>query len=172
MDTMTLTKTVGAFCGSLLIFLLASWAADSLFHVGGGHGGEQAQAFTVPVDGAEEAPAEEVVEVAFADVYAAADPAAGEKVFAKCKSCHKLEAGANATGPSLHGVVGRAVQSIEGFKYSGALAATGADVWSPENLYAFLENPKAYAGGTSMSFAGLAKPADRANLIAYLDTIR
>lgn len=172
LDTMTFTKIVGGLCGSLLIFLLGNWAADALYATGGGHGGhgeegEHHAGYIIETDVGGGA-AEEEVEVDFATLMAAADPGAGEKVFKKCKACHKTEDGANATGPFLYGIVGRAIGGVDGFKYSGALGALG-DSWTPEALNAFLENPKATAPGTSMSFKGLGKPEDRANLIAYLD---
>lgn len=167
-DTMTMTKVVGALCGSLLVLLLGKWAAEELYHMGGGHGGDVAQAYVIDTGAEEPAAEEETVDLAA--VLAAGDAAAGEKVFAKCSACHKLEAGANATGPYLHGVVGRPVGAASGFgAYSGALSAV-ADVWTPENLYAFLENPRGYAPGNKMSFAGLKKSDERANLIAYLAT--
>lgn len=168
-DTMTFTKTLGALCGSLLIFLLANWAAESLYKTGGGHGEHAEQAYVIDT-GEGEAAKEEVVEVAFADILAAADADKGAKVFGKCKACHKLEEGANSTGPSLYGVVGRPVGSAEGFGYSGKLKAA-ADVWTPENLNEFLTSPKGFAPGTAMSFAGLRKIEDRANVIAYLDSL-
>ncbi|WP_212524890.1 cytochrome c family protein [Actibacterium sp. MT2.3-13A] len=168
-DTMTFTKTLGALCGSLLIFLLAGWAAESLYSIGGGHGEHAEQAYVIDTGEAEGA-GEEVAEVAFADVLAAADPEKGAKVFGKCKACHKLEDGANSTGPFLYGVVGREVESAAGFGYSGKLKAA-ADVWTPENLNHFLENPKGFAPGTAMSFAGLKKIEDRADVIAYLDSL-
>ena len=168
-DTMTFTKTLGALCGSLLIFLLAGWAAESLYHMGGGHGEHAEQAYVIDT-GEGEAAEEEVVEVAFADILAAADVEKGAKVFGKCKACHKLEQGANSTGPYLYGVVGREVDAAEGYGYSGKLKEA-ADVWTPENLNHFLENPKGFAPGTAMSFAGLRKIEDRANVIAYLDSL-
>lgn len=169
MDTMTATKTVGAFCGSLLIFLLGGWAAESLYHISeSGHGDEHHQAYTI--DTGEDDQVEEVAEVSFEEVYADADPSAGERVWGKCRACHKLEAGANSTGPYLLGVVGRPVQAAEGFNYSGALAEV-VEVWTPENLNHYLENPRGFAPGNSMSFAGLPKVEDRANLIAYLESI-
>ena len=122
---------------------------------------------SIEVGGGEESGAAE--EVDFAALLAAADPAKGEKVFGKCRACHKLEAGANATGPYLHGVVGRAVDAATGYSYSGALEQV-AQEWTPENLNGFLENPKAYAPGTTMGFAGLKSAEERANLIAYLAT--
>lgn len=170
-DTMTLTKTVGALCGTLLIFLMGNWAAESIYSMGGGHGDEHAQGYVIDT-GAEEGgdAASADAGPSFGELLLAADASKGEKVFGKCKACHKLEKGENATGPYLYDVVGRTVDTAEGFGYSGALEAV-ADVWTPKNLYAFLENPKGYAPGTTMGFAGLSKSEDRVNLIAYLDEV-
>ena len=168
-DTMTFTKILGSFCGALLIFLLGQWAAESLYHTAaGGHGDEYQQGYVI--DTGEDEGAEEVVDEgpSFAELYASADVGKGERVFNKCKACHKLEVGANGTGPYLHGVVGREVAAAEGFGYSGSLVEV-ADVWTPQELSAFLENPQGYAPGTSMGFAGLNKIEDRVNVIAYLD---
>lgn len=175
-DTMTLTKAVGAVCGSFLIFLLSGWAADTLYTVGapaesGGENGEGGvpQAYSIEV-AASETPGETAEDGPdFATLMASADAAAGEKVFGKCKACHKVD-GTDGTGPHLNGVVDRAKASISGFAYSEALAGMAADTWTPENLNGFLTNPKGYAPGTKMSFAGLPKPEDRANLIAWLAT--
>ena len=172
-DTMTITKIVAGLCGALLFFLLGNWAAGTLYGSGEGEGyGEEEQAaYVIETDdegSGDEAAADEGPSVA--DMLAEADIAKGAKVFSKCKACHKLEKGANATGPYLYGVVGRAVDAAEGYKYSGSLEAV-ADVWTPENLFAFLENPKGFAPGTKMGFSGLKKPADRANVIAYLDSL-
>jgi len=169
-DTMTLTKTLGGLCGALLIYLLGAWVADALYHTGGGHGDEHAQAYVIDT-GEGDAQAEEVVEVSFADVLAEADVEKGAKVFGKCKACHKVDFGANGTGPYLTDVVGRAVGTAEGFTaYSGKLSEA-ADVWTPEHLNDFLTKPKSFAPGTTMSFAGLKKIEDRANVIAYLQSL-
>jgi cytochrome c2 len=167
-DTMTLTKTAGAFCGALLIFLLGNWAAESIYSMGGGHGEDHAQGYVI--DTGEDEAAEEVADAApdMAAIFASADASKGERVFNKCKACHALEDGANGVGPYLYDVVGRDVGAVDGFSYSGALSEA-ADVWTAENLYAFLENPAGYAPGTSMGFAGLGKSEDRANVIAYMD---
>jgi len=99
---------------------------------------------------------------------AAADPAAGEKVFGKCKSCHTIEAGGpNRVGPNLHNVVGNKVAAHSDFAYSSAMSGLGG-TWTYENLDHFLANPKAFAPGTKMTFAGLAKATDRAEVISYL----
>lgn len=167
-DTMTITKAGGALCGAFLVFLLGKWVAESLYHTGaGGHGGEEmAQAYTVDTGegGSEAAAAEEGPD--FATVFAAADAAKGEKVFGKCKACHKVD-GTNGTGPHLDGVVNRAVASIADFGYSDGMKAHGGN-WDPEALNAFLADPKGVVAGTKMSFAGLPKVEDRANVIAYL----
>ena len=114
--------------------------------------------------------AEEVVEVSFDEMMAAADVEKGAKVFKKCSACHKLEDGANGTGPFLYGVVDRPVGSAAGFGYSAAISGLGGD-WTAERLSEFLTKPSAFASGTTMSFAGLSKASDRVNLIAYLDTL-
>jgi cytochrome c len=173
-DTMTMTKAVGAVCGSLLVLMLASWAGDGLYTVGGkGHGGahgeegELAQAYTIDT-GEEAAPAEgEAETIDVAAILAAGDAAAGEAVFKKCGSCHKLD-GSDGVGPHLNGVVGRNHAAAAGYAYSEANLALAAELWTPEALFGFLENPKKYMPGTKMAFAGLPKPEDRANVIAYL----
>ncbi|WP_188482221.1 c-type cytochrome [Marivita lacus] len=168
LDTMTFTKIVGSLCGALLIFLLGKWAAETLYHVGGDHG--EAVAVYVIETGEDEAETEEAVaEVNFDTLLETADASAGERQWGKCRACHVLEAGENRAGPYLYNVVGRDVGIAEGFNYSGALSEV-ADVWTVENLYRFIENPRGWAPGTSMGFAGLSDSEDRANLIAYLAT--
>ncbi len=165
MNTMEITKYVGAFCGSLLVFLLISTMAGAIFD----RTSEDVVAFALEDPegdaAAEAAPAEEVDVAA---LVAVADAGAGEGQFRKCAACHKLD-GANGVGPHLDGVLGRPIASVDGFNYSAALAGIDAN-WDPEHLYAFLQSPKGYAPGTAMAFAGLPKSEDRANLIAFLAT--
>lgn len=97
------------------------------------------------------------------------DAVAGEKVFIQCKSCHVVEPGVNRVGPSLHGVVGRTAGSVEGFRYSPANKNSGL-VWTEEQLFTYLENPRKTVPGTYMAFAGLKEPQKRADVIAYLKT--
>lgn len=168
-DTMTLTKLMGGFCGAFLVFLLGGFGAEFIYHEAEHKGDDHHQAYTIDTGG-DEGEAEEVVEVAFADVFAAADPGEGPALFRKCSACHKVEKGENGAGPYLFNVVGRPVGTAEGFSaYSGALSEA-ADVWTPENLNAFLENPKGFASGTTMNFAGFKDIEDRANIIAWLAT--
>ena len=173
-DTMTLTKIVGGVCGALLIFLFGNWASQSIYGFGeAGHGEGQELAYSV--EGAEvesEAAADEgAVEPPFTEVFATADAAEGEKVFGKCKSCHAID-GKDKTGPHLNGIVGRNHGASEGFKYSDAMMALSAEIWTEEAIYTFLKNPKVSMPGTKMGFAGLAKPEDRANVVAYLATLK
>ncbi|WP_370276695.1 c-type cytochrome [Roseovarius indicus] len=168
-DTMTFTKIVGGLCGALLIFLMGKWAAELIYHGAGGHGEDHAQGYVIETgDDGSEGDSEADSGPSFAQLFVEADTGKGERVFNKCKACHSLEEGDNGTGPYLHGVVGRDVGSVDGFSYSGSLVAV-ADVWTPENLSHFLENPAGYAPGTAMGFSGLGSIEDRANLIAFLD---
>jgi cytochrome c len=166
MNTMTVTKVVAAFCGALLVFLLGNWAAGSLYTMDGIEEGKAVYA----IETAESEVTAEVALISFDEMMAAADVAKGAKLFKKCAACHKLEDGANATGPFLYAVVGRAIGSVAGFGYSSALTDIGGD-WTLEELDAFLTKPSAYAPGTKMSFSGLKKPEDRVDLIAFLDSL-
>ena len=101
---------------------------------------------------------------------AAAAPAKGEATFAKCKSCHTIDAGgANGIGPNLNGTMGKAVGGHAGFAYSDDLKKVGGS-WDWAKMDAWLKSPKAMAAGTKMTFAGLSDGAERANVIAYLNT--
>ena len=97
----------------------------------------------------------------------AGDAAAGEKVFRKCKSCHYVDKEKNKTGPHLVNLIGRTAGSIDGYKYSKAMAGSGL-IWDEATLAGFLAKPKSYLKGTKMAFAGLKKDSDIANVIAYL----
>ena len=98
-------------------------------------------------------------------------PAAGEGAFRKCYSCHALEPGKNdLEGPTLYGIVGRGIAAEKEFDYSPALRqfAQGNPVWTEELVDRFAADPEALVPGTSMAFAGMRDPAERAALIAYL----
>ncbi len=105
---------------------------------------------------------------------AAGDPAAGKKVFNKCKACHFADKEKNKVGPYLKGVMGRKAAAVESFKYSEAMKAKGAEglVWTEENLKAYLAAPKKFVPGNKMAFAGLKKDKDIADVIAYLKSVQ
>lgn len=100
---------------------------------------------------------------AFAD----GDAARGEKKFGDCAACHKLEAGANNVGPSLHGIFGRKAAEVADFRYSPAIKRS-AIVWTPEMIDKFISDPQGLVPGNRMPYAGMASAGDRADLIAYL----
>ena len=102
---------------------------------------------------------------------AAGDAAAGEQLFKKCAICHSPQAGVNKIGPSLFGIVGRKSATIETFNYSDAMKAANK-TWDEATLDTYLTDPKALVPGTKMIFPGFKDPADRANVIAYLATLK
>lgn len=112
-----------------------------------------------------------VLQVATAATATAADPAAGQKVFAVCKACHQVgEKAKNGVGPILNGVVGRPAGSVEGFKYSDAMKASGI-TWDEAALDEYLKDPKGKVPGNKMAYAGLKDDTKRADVIAYLSQI-
>jgi cytochrome c len=97
------------------------------------------------------------------------DAARGEARFQDCAPCHKLEAGANNVGPSLHGIFTRKAGEIVDFRYSPAMKRSGI-AWTPETLEKFISDPQAVVSGNRMPYAGMASADDRADLIAYLQS--
>lgn len=104
--------------------------------------------------------------------HADGDAAKGEKIYVKCKTCHDIDKGVNKVGPSLKGLVGRKAAAVPDFKYSEAMIAKGAEgvVWDEATLTVYLPDPKAFVPKTKMVFAGLKKPEDIEDLIAFLKT--
>jgi len=120
----------------------------------------------VVLDGEDAAEAEKPI----AFYLATADAAKGEQVFKKCAACHNADpGGANALGPGLHGVVGKAIAAKAGFAYSPALKGVGGS-WGWDNLSAWLANPKKFVAQNKMTFAGLSNPQDRADVMAFLNS--
>jgi len=95
------------------------------------------------------------------------DPVRGEARFQECAACHKLEAGANEVGPSLHGLFTRKAGELADFRYSPAMKRSGI-VWTPETLEKYIADPQATVPANRMPYAGMASASDRADLIAYL----
>ena len=94
---------------------------------------------------------------------------AGEKIFAKCASCHSIDAGgANGVGPNLHGIMGSNVGAKAGFAYSGAMSGYGG-TWGWDEMNEWLKKPSSYIEGTKMAFAGLRKIEDRAAVALYMN---
>ena len=174
MDSFELNKIFGAILGTLLFVMGVGFLAEAIYHPIEGRGpGYALPAAEEAGHGDEaEAPVEAVTPLPV--LLASADAAQGLSAAKKCTSCHNFGEGQdNKSGPLLWDVVGRPEGSHAGFAYSDALLAhNGAgDVWSYENLDAFLAAPKVYAPGTKMTFAGIKDPVERANVLAYLQTL-
>jgi len=169
MSFFELNKIFGALLGTLAFALGLGIVSEILFT-------PEAPAkpgFDIAVQdaGAGGAAAPKAVEVPIEQLFATASVEKGATVAKKCAACHNFQEGAgNKVGPDLYGVVGRDVASAPGFAYSAAMKAKGG-AWSAEGLNAFLTNPKAAVPGTAMAFAGLPKAAERADLIAYLNSL-
>jgi cytochrome c len=95
------------------------------------------------------------------------DPVRGEARFQDCAACHRLEAGVNNVGPSLHDIFTRKAGELADFRYSSAMKRSGI-VWTPETLNTFISDPQALVPANRMPYAGMANASDRADLIAYL----
>jgi len=148
-----------------IIALGSSIVAGEVFHQ------ERPEEMGYPIEGVvEEGAGAEAAAKPIACYMAAADATAGQQVFAKCTACHNADkGGANALGPNLWDVIGEPVGKGKGFAFSDALAKHGG-TWDFQNLSDWLASPKKFAPGTKMTFAGLSKPEDRANVIAFLNS--
>lgn len=117
------------------------------------------------------AEAADAAPVDIATLLAKADAAAGQALSKKCAACHDFtKGGPNKVGPNLHGIVGKKAGGAAGFAYSDAMKAHGA--WTEQALSDFLTKPSKAVPGTKMAFAGISKAEERANLIAYLKTLK
>jgi cytochrome c len=104
---------------------------------------------------------------------AQADPARGQQLARSCVQCHTFEAGgANRIGPNLHGVMERNIAAVPGYQYSPALLAHQGEHWDIEGLNVFMTRPQQFARGTKMAFPGVPRPQDRADIAAYLQTLK
>jgi cytochrome c len=169
MDSFELNKVLGALLGTCLVLLALNIAANALFspHTPAKPGYEVAVQ-EEPAGGAtggEQAPADEPLPVRLAS----ADVARGETSSKKCAACHTFGKGEpNRVGPNLWGVVGRQKASEAGFNYSAAMKAQKGN-WTLEDLDKYLTNPRAVVPGTNMTFAGIPRGKERADLLAFLN---
>jgi cytochrome c len=161
-------KIIGAGLATVFVILVVREGTALIYHT------EMPEKMGYFVDAPEEA-AGPAAEVALAPdwgtVLPTADLAAGEAAFARCKSCHTIEAGGpNGIGPNLFGVAGRATASHAGFAYSDAMTAHAGTnpTWTLDQLDQFLTAPGRHVPGTKMSFAGIRDTQTRVNLIAWL----
>lgn len=174
MDGNEINKIAGAFLGTVTLAMGVGFLSGGLVHQKPikKAGYELPDAAAAPAAGAGAAAAVAVAPIA--ERLAAADVKKGETASKKCVSCHQFnEGGKNGQGPVLWDIVYRQKGGAAGFNYSNALKerAGKSEKWEYAALDAFLANPKGYLPGTSMSYAGISRPDERADLIAYLRTL-
>ena len=172
MDSFEFNKIPAAVLVTILVIIGIKEIANEIFHV------QKPKQSAYKIEGVETATTTttEVAKVEeklapITPMLASASVDDGKNVFKKCAACHSVEkGGANKIGPALWSVVNRKVGSHEGFKYSSALQGYGKN-WTFEELNGFLNAPLKYIKGTKMAFAGLKKDSERANVIAYLNSL-
>ena len=175
MDGFELNKFAAGVILALLVGMVASMVSKSIVHP------KMLEKNVLEISGAEDASVEAGAGAVAAPqeaepiqpLLATASVENGEKLAKKyCTQCHSFESGgAHKIGPNLWNAVGNKLAQKEGFTYSSAIKAMDAE-WSYENLNKFLFKPRSFVSGTKMSFAGLAKVQDRADVISYLRTLR
>jgi len=170
MNSFELNKVLGALLGTCLVLVAMHIASGAIFapQAAAKPGYEIAIKEEQPQAGA--APAAPA-EVPIAEALASASPQRGAEIAKQCQACHNFQEGQGAKiGPDLYGVVDRKIASVAGFNYSAALKAKSGN-WDFDTLNTWLTKPSAYAPGTAMTFAGLSNEKQRADVIAYLDSL-
>jgi cytochrome c len=170
MNSFEINKILGAVLGTCLILLAVHITSGAIFtppvpaKPGYDIAVKQEQPAQQPSTAA---PAQQPIE----NLLASASVEHGAQVAKQCQICHNLQEGQGPkVGPDLYNVVGRPVASVPGFNYSAALKAKGG-TWTVEALNTWLTDPRADVPGTAMTFAGLPNEKQRADLIAYLNTL-
>ncbi len=170
-DPLFVNKVAGAVIGAGLIAMMTGFVSGKIYHPEM----PETPGFAIAADAAGSAPVQTAAvptgPVEIGPLLAAADIESGKKVARKCTSCHTFEQGGpNKIGPNLWNMVGAQPAAVEGFRYSSAMRGMEV-VWDFEELNKFLYRPRDYLPGTKMTYAGLRKDQDRADLIAYMRSL-
>jgi cytochrome c len=170
MDSFELNKVLGAVLGTCLFLLAINIAAGAIFApVKPAKPGYEIAVPEKP--GSEAKPQEQEPQVPIEQLLAKADIGRGENSAKKCAACHTFnKGGRNLVGPNLWGIVGRPKASEAGFNYSAAMKSKGGN-WTIDELNQFIHNPKGAVPGTNMTFGGIQRAGERADLIAYLNSL-
>jgi cytochrome c len=169
MNSFELNKILGAILGTCLITLALNIAAGAIFAPE--KPAKPGYAIAVEAQGEGDKTAAKAPDEPIEAMMASASVEKGHATAKQCQACHTFEKGGpNRVGPNLWGIVGRPRASEAGFNYSAAMKAKRG-TWTFGELYAFLANPRGYIPGTAMTFAGLSRGQQRADVIDYLHTL-
>lgn len=168
MQDLELNKIVASVLLAGIVAMTGGFVADFLYEEDKQPEQRGYEVEVVADDGKGDSGSTEKKEMNIAEFMAEADATKGAKTFAKCGACHSVDKGGpNKVGPNLYAIVGADKAHSSSFKYSKALASAEGN-WDQDSLAKFLNNPKKYLPGTKMSFIGISKPKDIANIIKYL----
>lgn len=170
MDSFELNKIMGAILGTCLGLLSLNIAANAIFHPAKpAKPGYEIVLSEQPARDQKGAPAQQ--EPPIAELLAKADVARGQTSANKCAACHTFDKGGRAlVGPNLYGILGREKGSVAGFNYTAAFRKTMKGPWTAQEISDFVKNPKVMVPGTSMSFPGIPRAGERADLITFLNS--
>jgi cytochrome c len=169
MDSFEVNKILGAILGTCLAMLAINIAAGAIFAPE--KLAKPGYEVTVPEQTPSGKPAEPEKQQPIEQLLANADVKRGENSAKKCQACHTFnKGGRNLVGPNLWGVIGRPRASEAGFNYSAAMKGKGGN-WTIDDLNQFITNPRGFVPGTNMTFAGIPRGTERADVIAYLNSL-
>lgn len=174
MNSFQITKYAGAFLGTVFIMMTIGLLTQSIFSSPNPTKPGYVIKAEEAAGGGETKAAAPAAPVQIAPLLASADPKKGEAIFKRCQACHDgTKGGPNKVGPNLWGVIGRPIAAHEGFSYSSGMKKFAEEHknWTFQLISEFITNPKKEVSGTAMGFAGLPKPEERADLLAYLRTL-